>query len=127
DAVAQHADDRDFEVIETVAVEDGASDADHAGPDLVDGEGLGLCRKPCAQGEDNGRNQCAAAYVHGGLLNVDDTIRALTGYRSLKYRRHTSPMRHSFSFFVRPASARRPPPCYWWVSGTATEEAAASV
>ena len=39
DAVAQHADDVDLELVEAIALEDGAADADHAGPDLIDGEG----------------------------------------------------------------------------------------
>jgi hypothetical protein len=55
---------------------------------------------------------------------VQIATRALTVYRSLKYRPDTSSssMRHSFSFFVRPASAS-----YWWWYGTATEEATARV
>jgi hypothetical protein len=62
------------------------------------------------------------AWMPGNRVNSRD--RALTGYRSLKYRRDTSlsSMRHSFSSFVRPAFAS-----YWWWYRTATEEAAASV
>jgi hypothetical protein len=67
----------DLEVFEAIAVEHGASDSDHAGSNVIDREGSGLCREAHTEGEDHGRDESAVTHVHGGQLKVDDTVKTL--------------------------------------------------
>jgi hypothetical protein len=56
----------DLELVEAVAFEDGAADADHPGLDLIDGKGTGLGWQPGCNRQQKGNNNGAAENIHAG-------------------------------------------------------------